>query len=355
MKRFVTLALTVTFALLAMPNAQTRTNAGATLAIGVAAPEFELKDLSGKSRALKSYRGKPVVITFISARCPISKMYQDRIRAVADDYAKQGVAFLAINANADESIAEVRTHAAQNNLSFTILKDNRNVVADAYAAERTPTVYVVDKDGVLRYQGRIDNSQNVRLVKRNDLRAALDELLAGKAISQPETKAMGCVIKRMSQSQTAKATTAIKMPDPNVSLLKPAAFPNLVKQSAGKVLIVNFWATWCGPCVAEFPEFVKLDQTYRDKGVRFVHISADDSTDLKSKVIPFLKEQKAQSDQFLQDTDDPQEMIDIVFKEWSGALPATFVYDKMGKMVFHQFGIVDRNQMIELIEKTLKQ
>lgn len=357
MKRVLTLAITIAFVLLATPNAHTRTSANAALAIGATAPEFELKDLSGKPHALKSYRGKPTVVVFISARCPISKMYQDRIRAVADDYAKRGIAFLAINANADESLAEVRTHAEQNKLNFTILKDEGNIVADAYAAERTPTVYVVDGGGVLRYQGRIDNSQSERLVKRNDLRAALDELLAGKAVSVAETKAMGCVIKRaqnLGQSPTAKVKAAITTADPNVVLLKPTAFADLVKQSAGKVLIVNFWATWCGPCVAEFPEFVKLDQTYRDKGVRFVHISADDSTDLKSKVIPFLKEQKAQSDQFLQDTEDPQEMIDVVFKDWSGALPATFAYDKTGKMVFHQFGIIDRAQMIELIEKTLK-
>lgn len=335
---------------------QSQAQAVSTPTVGAAAPEFELKDLSGKPHSLKNYRGKTTVVTFISARCPISKMYQERIRAVADDYAKQGVAFLAINANADEPIAEVRAHAVENKLNFTILKDDGNFVADAYAAERTPTVYVVDGEGMLRYQGRIDNSQNERLVKRNDLRAALDEMLAGKAVSVPETKAMGCVIKRAQKPapRPIAKSASINTSDPNVSLLKPAAFPDLVKNSAGKVLIVNFWATWCGPCVAEFPEFVKLDQTYRDKGVRFVHISADDSTDLKSKVIPFLKEQKAQSDQFLQDTDDPQEMIDQVFKQWSGALPATFVYDKTGKMVFHQFGIVDRNQMIELIEKNLK-
>ncbi len=352
-KRVVLFSL-IGIAFFVIANGSIGVQAHNNLAVGAAAPEFELKDLSGKPHALKSYRGKTAVVTFISARCPISKMYQDRIRAVADEYAKQGVAFLAINANADELIAEVRAHAEQNKLNFTILKDDGNVVADAYAAERTPTVYVVDKDGVLRYQGRIDNSQNERLVKRNDLREALNELLAGKAVSVAETKAMGCVIKRVAQKPTARAVTRVVAPDPTVALLKPAAFPDLVKQSAGKVLIVNFWATWCGPCVAEFPEFVKLDQSYRDKGVRFVHISADDSTDLKTKVIPFLKEQKAQSDQFLQDTDDPQEMIDAVLKDWSGALPATFVYDKTGKLIFHRLGIIDRDVLMAEIEKGLK-
>lgn len=335
-------------------NAQSPASANSAPAIGVVAPEFELKDLAGKPHALKSYRGKPAIVAFISARCPISKMYQDRLRAIADDYAKRDVAFLAINSSADEPIAEVRAHARENRLDFTILKDEGNQVADAYAAERTPTVYVVGGDGVLRYQGRIDNSQNARLAKRRDLRAALDELLAGKAVSVAETKAMGCVIKRATQKPAAKATTKIVAPDPDVKLLKPTAFADLVKQSAGKVLVVNFWATWCGPCVAEFPEFVKLDEAYRDKSVRFVHISADEASDLKPKVIPFLKEQKSRSDQFLQDTEDPQEMIDAVLKDWSGALPATFVYDKTGKLVFHRLGIIDRDVLVAEIEKGLK-
>jgi peroxiredoxin len=140
MKRIIALGLTITFALLITPNAQTRANANSAPAIGAAAPDFELKDLSGTPHALKSYRGKLTVVTFISARCPISKMYQDRIRAVADEYAKRGVAFLAINSSADESVAEVRSYAKQKNIAFTILKDYGNVVADAYAAERTPTV-----------------------------------------------------------------------------------------------------------------------------------------------------------------------------------------------------------------------
>ncbi len=380
MKVTIVLALIISFMLLATPNAQTRSSTNATLAIGSAAPEFELKDLSGQPRALKSYRGKLTVVTFISARCPISNAYKERVKALAEDYSKQGVAFLGINASADEPIDEVRAHAEQNQFKFTILKDEGNVVADAYAAERTPKVYVIDAEGVLRYQGRIDSSHNPRLVKRQDLRAALDELLAGKPVSVGSTQAMGCILQRtqdLAQSKTAKpavtkpvatkpaagkpaaAKPAAKpatpvAAGPKVPLLKPAAFGALIKQSQGKVLVINFWATWCGPCVAEFPELVKIDLAYRDKGVRMVGITADDLEDLKTKVIPFLREQKAEYENFLQDTDDPQQMVDVVMKDWPGVLPATFVYDKTGKLVWHRFGIIDRDALTAEIEKALK-
>src|SRR5262249_14181931 len=173
-------------------------------------PEFTLADLNGKTHSLKDYRGKTVVVSFISARCPISNAYKDRIRAFADEYAKRDVAFLAINSSADESANEIREHAGKNNFAFTILKDEGNVVADAYAAERTPKVYVIDGEGVLRYQGRIDNSQNPRMVKRNDLREALNEMLAGKPVSVAETKALGCMIKRVQDAKAAPAMPPAK-------------------------------------------------------------------------------------------------------------------------------------------------
>ncbi|MEK7831380.1 MAG: redoxin domain-containing protein, partial [Acidobacteriota bacterium] len=335
---------------------------------GAAAPEFELKDLSGQPHSLKSYRGKPTIVAFISARCPISNLYKDRIKAVAEDYSKRGVNFVAINSSADETVDEVRAHAETNKLGFTILKDTGNVVADAYAAERTPKVYVIDGEGALRYRGRIDNSQNLRLVKQNDLRLALDELLSGKAVTTADTQAMGCVIKRvqdLAQSKTkptagkgikpaAPKPAAPVASAPKVVPLKPADYAGMIKASAGKVVVVNFWATWCGPCVAEFPEFVKLTNEYNAKGgVRFVHITADDVSDLK-KAIAFLKAQKSNADQFIQDTDDPQEMIDAVYKDWPGTLPATFVYDKAGKMTFHRLGIIDRDVLVAEIEKALK-
>src|SRR5262249_52266098 len=97
--------------------------------VGQPAPDFTLADLSGKTHSLKDYRGKGVVVVFISARCPISNAYKERIRAIADEYGKRGVAFLGVNSNADESPEEMRAYAAKNDLDFTILKDEGNVVA----------------------------------------------------------------------------------------------------------------------------------------------------------------------------------------------------------------------------------
>ncbi len=332
--------------------------ASASPTVGQPAPEFNITDLTGKSHALRDYRGKTVVISFISARCPISNAYTDRIRAIANEYPKSDVAFIGVSSNADESIEEMRSYAAKNKFDFTILRDKGNVVADSYGAERTPKVYVIDGDGVLRYQGRIDNSQNPKMVKRNDLREALNEMLAGKPISVADTKALGCLIKRVQDHQASQAKSSPKpaspQTEPKVGSLKPADFNKFKDSAKGKVLVLNFWATWCGPCVAEFPELVALDAQYRDKGVKLVGITADDPGDVKPKVIPFIKKQKVKFEIILQDTEDPQEMMDKITKDWTGVLPATFVYDKQGNLAYTKFGIIDRDLLVAEIEKVLK-
>jgi thiol-disulfide isomerase/thioredoxin len=142
--------------------------------------------------------------------------------------------------------------------------------------------------------------------------------------------------------------------EPKIGTIKPAEFIKYKDSAKGKVLVINFWATWCGPCVVEFPEFVAVDKKYREKGVKVVGISADEIADIKPKVIPFIKEQKARFDILVQDTDDPQQIVDIIDKNWSGVLPATFVYDKQGNNVLTRYGIIDRDQLVGAIEKALK-
>ncbi len=324
--------------------------------VGQPAPDFELKDTAGKAHSLKAYRGQTVVIGFVGTKCPIANAYITRMNGIAAEYKTKNVVFLGINSNVNEPLKLVREHAARAKYVFSILKDDGNTIADSFGASVTPEMYIIDGAGVLRYHGRVDNASDEKRVERHDLRAALDEMLAGKAISKADLKAFGCVIKRAGVTETKALQKPMKAPATAspVALLKPADFSKLRADSQGKVLLLNFWATWCAPCVAEFPEFVMIDKNYRAKGVRMVSISTDEKSDLEGAVIPFLKKQKAEFESFLSDANDPQELIDVVDKNWSGALPATFVFDKQGKLVFTKYGIIDREELLKALESALK-
>lgn len=166
-------------------------------AIGATIEDFTLPDVDNKDRSLKSLAGKNgTVLLFISVQCPVSNAYNERMEKLAEDYAAKGIAVVGINSNVAEDAAAVKAHAAEHKLSFTILKDPGNKVADRLGAAVTPEAYFLDANNKLIYHGRIDNSRNPAQVESNDLRKALDEALAGKAVEKTEAKAFGCTIKR---------------------------------------------------------------------------------------------------------------------------------------------------------------
>jgi len=167
--------------------------------IGTILDDFKLPDTDGKEHSLKSLAGsKGVVILFIATKCPVSNAYNERMEKLAQDYKEKGVNVVGINANSTEPAAEVKSHATDKGLTFTILKDDGNKIADRLGATRTPEAYVLDANMKLVYHGRIDNSQRVEGITANDLRDALDEMLAGKAVTRTGGAAFGCSIKRVS-------------------------------------------------------------------------------------------------------------------------------------------------------------
>jgi peroxiredoxin len=167
--------------------------------IGTVIDDFKLPDADGKEHSLKSLAGsKGVVILFIATKCPVSNAYNDRMQKLAQDYKAKGINVVGINSNNTEPAAEVKSHAAEKGLTFTILKDEGNKIADRFGANATPEAYLLDASMKLVYHGRIDNSKDPAGVASNDLRDAMDELLAGKPISKTGGKAFGCTIKRVS-------------------------------------------------------------------------------------------------------------------------------------------------------------
>ena len=167
--------------------------------IGTVIDDFKLPDADGKEHSLKSLAGaKGAVILFIATKCPVSNAYNERMEKLAQEYKAKGINFIGVNSNNTEPAAEVKSHAAEKGLTFTILKDDSNKLADRLGATRTPEAYALDANMKLVYHGRIDNSQKVEGITSEDLRDALNEMLAGKAVTKTGGAAFGCTIKRVS-------------------------------------------------------------------------------------------------------------------------------------------------------------
>jgi peroxiredoxin len=201
-KRIVSIVLAALFVITAAVIAgsgRSTSDIPAPPAIGAIIDDFSLPDVNGQEHALKSLKGKNgTVLIFIAVQCPVSNAYNDRMEKLAQDYQAKGVAVVGINANSTEDAAAVKAHAAEKHLTFTILKDSGNKVADKLGASVTPEAYFLDSNNKLVYRGRIDNSRNPDTIESNDLRQAIDSALAGKPVEKPEAKAFGCGIKRVS-------------------------------------------------------------------------------------------------------------------------------------------------------------
>jgi peroxiredoxin len=167
--------------------------------VGTVIDDFTLPDADGASHSLASLKGKNgTVVIFIATKCPVSNAYNDRMEKVFEDYKAKGINVIGINSNSSEPSTEVKSHAAEKGLKFTVLKDDGNKIADRLGATRTPEVYLLDGKGKLAYHGRIDNSQKAEGITSNDLREALDQVIAGKAVTKTDGAAFGCSIKRVS-------------------------------------------------------------------------------------------------------------------------------------------------------------
>lgn len=162
--------------------------------------DFTLKDYNGKEHSLSDFKDSTaIVVMFIATQCPVSNAYNERMVTLYNDYQPKGVAFIGINSNKQEDIEEVKDHSQKHHFEFPVLKDWNNVIADRFKASVTPEIYVLNSNFEELYHGRIDDSKRESDVRSQDLRSALNEILAGKPVSKTETKAFGCSIKRVSK------------------------------------------------------------------------------------------------------------------------------------------------------------
>lgn len=172
-----------------------------TLRLGASAPDFDLPGVDGRKHSLASFADRQVLVVIFSCNhCPYVKDYETRMVSIQRDYSAKGVQLVAINSNdeqayPEDSFPEMIRRAKERGFNFPYLRDESQKVVEAYGGVCTPHVFAFDKRRVLRYRGRIDDSRDAAKVATNDLRNALDDMLAGRGVRTPDTKPFGCSIK----------------------------------------------------------------------------------------------------------------------------------------------------------------
>ncbi len=342
-----------------------------TLEIGSPAPAFDLEGVDGKRYTLDSFRdAKLLVVLFTCNHCPTAQNYEDRLIEMVNNYKPKGVAFVGISPNDPDSVRldelgytdlgdsfeDMKIRAAHKGYNFPYLfEGDRTGISRAYGPTATPHVFVFDAGRKLRYAGRIDNSERIEFANQFDLKNALDALLAGKPAPVETTKAFGCSIKWAGKADTVKQFMAKLAQEPvSVEMADAAALKALRKNDSGKLRLVNFWATWCGPCVTEFPDFVEINRMYRRRAFELVTVAAH-YPDEKQDVLNFLKKQQASNRNLMFAGTDKYEHMEAFDPDWNAALPYTVLIAPTGEYLYKVQGPIDPLELKRVIVKSLQE
>ncbi len=328
-----------------------------TLAVGSPAPDFSLPGIDGKNHTLAEYSASPILaIVFTCNHCPTAQLYETRIKKLADDYVGKGVKLIAIEPNdptairldelgytdVSDSFEEMKIRAAYRHFNFPYLYDGATQsVSNAYGPKATPHIYIFDKQRILRYEGHIDNNQRESLVKTQEARSALDAMVAGQPVSVAHTPVFGCSTKWKSKIDSAAQEMAKIEAEP--VKLEPASAADLKalrSNGSGKVLLVNFWATWCGPCITEFHDLETTYRMFRHRDFDLVMV-ATNLPDERAGVMKELEKQHASSRNLQFGADDTYAMQAAFDAKWESGVPFTMVLAPDGKVLYQKEGEVD--------------
>ena len=329
----------------------------AILPVGSAAPDFALTGVDGRVHRLGDYSKSPVLaIVFTCNHCPTAQLYEGRIQKLADDYASKGVKLVAIQPNnakavrldelgytdVSDSLADMKIRAEYRHFTFPYMYDGEaQLTANAYGPQATPHIFLFDSARKLQYEGRIDNNQRQSLATVSDARNALDAMLAGKPVPVTHTRAFGCSTKWLSKSVTRSQEEARIQTEPvNVQEVSAAELKKLRTNGTGKVLLVNFWATWCGPCLHEMPDLQDTWHMYRQRDFDMVTVAAN-MPDEKEGVLKMLNKLHASSRNLMFGSTDTDAMQTAFESSWQAGVPYTLVLSPEGKIIYQEQGELD--------------
>ena len=327
------------------------------LAIGSHAPNFELQGIDGAVHKLSDYSASPVlVVIFTCNHCPIAQMYERRIAQLSADYKDRGVSVVAIEPNdpkaitideldssdISDSLEEMKVRAEYKHLTYPYLYDGETQsVTRAYGPQATPHAFVFDTDRVLRYEGRVDNSYRSELVKTREVRDAIDALLAHKDPAVKHTGVFGCSTKwKEKHAAQVEALRKIEAQPVKLEMASAAELKKLRSNPEKKMLLVSFWATWCGSCIHEFPDVEDTFRMYSVRDFNLVTVSAN-MPDEKESVMRLLQKMHATSRNLLFDSGDTAALQAAFDPTWESAVPYTVLIAPDGKILYKKQGSLD--------------
>ncbi|WP_221032012.1 redoxin family protein [Actomonas aquatica] len=345
-------------------------------ALGSPLPDFELPGIAPDG-SVQTYTpadfasAKLLCIIFTCNHCPTAQRYEERIKQLTTDYAPQGVAVVAINPNNAEAVrldemawtdvgdsfADMQIRHAHKEFNFPYLDDGETqAISRVFGPVATPHVFIYDQDRKLAFQGRIDDAELPQYIKHHDTRDALDALLAGHAPEVQTTRVFGCSVKWAEKAEGYNKLWAQRLKEEPVTLEHATAADFVAlreNQDSGKIRVINVWATWCGPCVSEFPDLVDLNVTFRNRDFELVTIAAE-YPKMEAKALKFLQQQHASMQNYIFGDTDKYANIEAIDPEWSGALPHTLVIDEKGEVIFRHTGPIDFIELRRLLLPALE-
>jgi peroxiredoxin len=335
------------------------------LALGSPAPDFALPGVDAQVHKLSDYASSPVlVVVFTCNHCPIAQMYERRIQQLAADYKSKGVAVVAIQPNdpqairideldssdVSDSLPEMKIRVQYKHLTYPYLYDGgTQQVTRAYGPQATPHVFIFDQQRHLRYEGRMDNSYRMELVKTQDARNAIDALLAHKEVAVKHTGVFGCSTKWKEKS-AARVAALEKINEQSISvdMISKNELTKLSKNPGHQMMLVDFWATWCGSCIVEFADLQNTLRMYGARDYSLVTVSAN-MPDEKAGVMRFLQKQHATSKNYLFDSQDTASLQTAFDPKWDSAVPYTVLLSADGKVLYKQLGSADLLELKRII------
>lgn len=321
------------------------------------APGFNLPGVDGKNYSLDDFDAEILVVIFTCNHCPTAQSYEDRIIGLVSTYKGKGVDFVAISPNdpkalrldelgytdLGDELEDMRIRAEYKGFDFPYLYDGEDqLVSKKYGPVATPHVFIFDKERKLKFVGRIDDSEDgITPDTKFDTRNAIDALLAGKTPDVQQTKTFGCSIKWSDKrGDVEDYYKKIYAEAVHVEMIDEAGIRNLIGNESENLRLINVWATWCGPCVIEFPDLVEMNFIYRHRGFELVTISAD-IPDKKEEVLKFLQKNHVSGSNYQFHTKDKYALIEAVDPDWQGALPYTILVKPGGEVLYAGQGTID--------------